>query len=189
MHVNSCVTDYSKGHDVVIRTLKILRDKGYNAKVLFVGDGPARRTFEEYAKTQGVGDYVNFTGLLSSAAEVREKLISSDIMIFPTKGEGLPRTIIEAMAVGLPCLSTSVNGIPEMLSEEYMFEQQNAEAFAECTIRIINDKELYRRISRQNYEKAHEYEEEVLQERRSEFYTKLLKQVKKSEETYSVYNR
>ena len=174
VHVNSCITDFSKGHDVVIRVIKELQNKGINAKVKFVGDGPKREFFEDMASNLGVRECVEFTGLLSSSQEVRKVLIESDLLIFPTLGEGLPRTVIEAMAVGLPCISTAVNGIPELLEKEYLIEQQDANKFAEKALEILSDANKYMEISKRNIRKAHEYENSVLTERRNEFYRKLL---------------
>lgn len=173
VHVNSCVTDYSKGHDVVIKAVKLLREKGLNASVTFVGDGPMREHFENMAKENGVGEFVNFTGLLSGASAVREQLLKADLLIFPTLGEGLPRTVIEAMAVGLPCLSTAVNGIPELLDEQDMFDQQDAQAFADRAYELLTNAELYKKVSERNLQKASEYENDVLAKRRSQFYQKL----------------
>lgn len=173
VHVNSCVTDMSKGHDVVIRIVKKLRGQGLNVKAKFVGDGPKRNDFEKYAKEQGVKDYVYFTGLLSSSKEVRNELINSDILIFPTIGEGLPRTVIEAMAVGLPCLSTPVNGIPELLDKEYLFEQQDVDGFAGKALEILTDTRKYTEAVNTNLLKAQEYVRSALQKRRVDFYSKL----------------
>lgn len=173
VHVNSCVTDFSKGHDIVIQAAKELRNRNINVRVKFVGDGPKRAFFENMAREAGVEDYVSFTGLLSSAEEVRKVLMESDILIFPTLGEGLPRTVIEAMAVGLPCLSTAVNGIPELLEKEYLIDQQNAARFADMAEKILTDAGLYMRISKRNIKKAHEYENSVLTMRRNLFYQKL----------------
>ena len=173
IHVNSCVTDYSKGHDIVIQTLKRLRDKGLDVQVVFVGDGPARGIFEHMAEDLGIRQYISFTGLLSSRDEVRKLLIESDIMLFPTKGEGLPRTIIEAMAVGLPCLSTPVNGIPELLSNQFLVDQQNVASFCGLTEALLTNVEKYQKASRENIEKAKQYENSVLQKRRNQFYSKL----------------
>lgn len=174
VHINSCVTDFSKGHDVVIKTVKELRDRGVPVQVIFVGDGPKRMDFELMAQELGIDEHVKFTGLLASSTAVREVLIDSDILVFPTVGEGLPRTVIEAMAVGLPCLSTAVNGIPELLEKEYLIEQQDFKGFADSVEKILKDADLYEKISKQNIEKAQEYENTVLQERRNEFYKKLL---------------
>ncbi len=178
-HVNSCVTDFSKGHDVVIKVVKKLRERGIDVSVRFVGDGPKRTYFEQMAADMGIGDYVTFTGLLSSALEVRKVLIDSDMLVFPTVGEGLPRTVIEAMAVGLPCLSTAVNGIPELLESEFLIGQQDVKGFADKAEEILCDAEKYMAISRRNVEKAHEYENSVLTARRNAFYGKLKKLGKK----------
>lgn len=174
IHVNSCITDMSKGHDVVIKIVKILRNLGYDADVTFVGDGPMRYYYEKMAEDNGIQRYVKFTGILSSGLEVREELMKADILVFPTLGEGLPRTVIEAMAVGLPCLSTPVNGIPELLLKEDMFEQQDVGAFAKRIIEIISNSDLYQSESMRNINKAMEYENKILQKRRDEFYQKLL---------------
>ena len=102
-------------------------------------------------------------------------MIDSDILIFPTIGEGLPRTVIEAMAVGLPCLSTAVNGIPELLDEEFLVGQQDVVGFAKKTIELLADEKNYRNASQKNVLKAAEYEHSLLQQRRNEFYLKLNK--------------
>lgn len=174
VHVSSCVTDFSKGHDVVIKVVKELRDRGMRVKAKLVGDGPKRADFEAMARELGIGDAVTFTGLLPSATEVRKELLESDILIFPTVGEGLPRTVIEAMAVGLPCLSTAVNGIPELLEEAYLIGQQDVCGFADVAQKILGSEELYNKISKRNVEKAREYEDSALTARRNVFYGKLL---------------
>jgi len=174
VHVNSCITDFSKGHDIVMRILKKLHDESFEIKVTFIGDGPKRKYFEEYAAELGISDFVNFTGLLSNPREVRERLIESDILVFPTMGEGLPRTIIEAMAVGLPCISTPVNGIPELLESNDLFTHDDVEGFVRRTKLLLSDSEEYQNVSLRNLSKSKEYRKSLLTERRSDFYRKLL---------------
>ena len=170
IHVNSCITDYSKGHDVVLKVLKSLRDKGLDVRVVFVGDGPARLMFEKMAEDLGVRQYCEFKGLISKPMELRQRLIDADIMVFPTKGEGLPRCIIEAMAVGLPCLSTPVNGIPELLPEDCLFEQQDIEAFTSKCIDLFNSSINWKINSNENHMKSREFNENLLNIRRKTFY-------------------
>ena len=62
-----------------------------------------------------INDRVNFVGRISGHEEMFKFLKDCDLMVFPSKSEGLPRTLIEAMAVGLPCRSSNVEGIPELL--------------------------------------------------------------------------
>lgn len=173
VHTANNINNDVKGHDVVIEVVKKLNDLGIDASVTFIGDGDLRPELEKMAEVLGVGTKVVFTGLLGSAMEVREKLLDADIFILPTKAEGLPRAVIEAMAVGLPCLSTPVNGIPELLEKAYMFDPLDVGGFTNKIVDLLKQPEELNRVSARNIEKAKEYEETVLQKRRMEFYIKL----------------
>ena len=173
VHTANNINNDVKGHDVVIEVVKKLNDLGIDASVTFIGDGDLRPELEKMAEVLGVGASVTFTGLLGSVMEVREKLLEADMFILPTKAEGLPRAVIEAMAVGLPCLSTPVNGIPELLETEYMFDPLDVGGFTNKIVDLLKQPEELNRVSARNIEKAKEYEETVLQKRRMEFYIKL----------------
>lgn len=173
IHVANNMNNDIKGHDILIKAVAKLRSCGEEVEVCFVGDGTKRREFEQLAKDLGIQDYVEFTGLLSSATKVREKLLQSDLFVFPTKAEGLPRVIIEAMAIGLPCISTPVNGVPELLEPEYMLDPLDVDGFTNKIIELIHNPEKMTRASVRNVEKANEYEETILQMRRNEFYGQL----------------
>lgn len=181
VHTANNINNDVKGHDVVIEVVKKLNDLGIGASVTFIGDGDLRPELEKMAEVLGVGTKVVFTGLLGSAMEVREKLLDADIFILPTKAEGLPRAVIEAMAVGLPCLSTPVNGIPELLEKEYMFDPMDSQGFTKKIIELLQNPEKMGQTSMRNINKAREYEETVLQQRRIEFYTKLKNLAKRSQ--------
>lgn len=174
IHVANNMNNDIKGHDILIKAVAKLRSCGEEVEVCFVGDGTKRREFEQLAKDLGIQDYVEFTGLLSSAAKVREKLLQSDLFVFPTKAEGLPRVIIEAMAVGLPCISTPVNGIPELLKHEFLLDPIDADAFADKIQEMIHSPEKMNECSIENIMKAQEYENSRLQQRRNDFYSKLV---------------
>ena len=157
----------------MIRVVKQLVDQGIDASVTFVGDGDLRPMLEKMAEELGIAARVTFTGLFGSAMDVREKLLEADIFILPTKAEGLPRAVIEAMAVGLPCLSTPVNGIPELLEPEYMLDPLDVDGFTKKIIELLHNPEKMTIASARNIEKAGEYEETILQKRRNEFYSQL----------------
>lgn len=173
VHTANNINNDVKGHDVVIKVVKKLNDLGIDASVTFIGDGDLRPELERMAEGLGLGTKVVFTGLLGSAMEVRAKLLEADMFILPTKAEGLPRAVIEAMAVGLPCLSTPVNGIPELLETEYMFDPMDVEGFTNKIIELLQNPEKMGQASMRNINKAREYEESVLQKRRIDFYTRL----------------
>lgn len=180
VHTANNINNDVKGHDVVISVVKNLNEMGIDASVTFIGDGDLRPELEKMAKKLGVGSKVIFTGLLGSAMEVREKLLEADMFILPTKAEGLPRAVIEAMAVGLPCLSTPVNGIPELLEAEYMFDPLDVNGFTNKIVELLRTPEKMTQASIRNIDKAKEYEESVLQKRRIEFYTRLKNLASKS---------
>ncbi|MCM1262184.1 MAG: glycosyltransferase family 4 protein [Butyrivibrio sp.] len=173
MHVANQMNDEVKGHKIVIDVTQRLKELGYDIQTFFIGDGTKRNEFEQYANSSGLNGIIHFVGILSSAEKVREWLLKADLFLFPSKAEGLPRSLIEAMAVGLPCISTPVDGIPELLSAEYLIEPDDVEGFVNKIVYLLNNKKELNKMSEENIEKARLYEDSVLQERRDRFYGKL----------------
>lgn len=162
-----------KGEKVLIKAVKIARQRGYDVSAIIIGDGSKRKEFEEFAKKECVEKFITFTGLLPSSNEVREELLKSDIYVFPTQAEGLPRGILEAMAVGMPVLSTPVGGIPEIIEKDYLFSPFDAEAFANKICYLLENPNELNDMSEKNFEKAKSYSNNKLQKKRNEFYQKL----------------
>lgn len=162
-----------KGEKILIKAVKTCRDRGYDVRAIIIGDGTLRPSFEEYAKELGVADFIEFTGLLPSSDEVRKVMQRADMFVFPTQGEGLPRGILEAMAIGMPVLSTPVGGIPEVIDRKYLFDPMDSDAYANEVCRLLDHKEELTEMSRKNYRKSLEFRNELLQKKRNEFYLKL----------------
>jgi len=171
-HVANPIRSRFKGHTTLIDTVKILLDKGYDIIAQFAGDGELVQHFKQYAEKVGVAGKINFVGLLKQK-QLEAFLENSDMMIFPSKSEGLPRVMIEAMASGLPCLSTFAGGIPELLTDDLLFGPDDSAGFAEKIAEIIDNTTLYTKLSTASFEKAKEYRADLLQTRRVEFYQKL----------------
>lgn len=162
-----------KGEKVLIEVVKVARQRGYDVSATLIGDGTLRKSFEDYAKELGIAEYVRFTGLLASADEVRKVMLEHDVFVFPTKGEGLPRGILEAMAVGMPVLSTPVGGIPEVIKKKYLRQPTDVEGFANLVCDLLDNPLEMTRMSHKNFEKSLEYSDDILQHRRNMFYKKL----------------
>jgi len=77
------------------------------------------------------------------------------------------------MAMGLPCISTNVGGTPELLGEDVLFHPTDTKGIANKIIQIINDPDLYRLLSKINFEKSLEYESGTLKKRRDQHYNYL----------------
>jgi len=79
-----------------------------------VGDGPDRARLEAAVRAGQLSHRVRFTGALNQP-EVRAELTRADAFVLPSLAEGIPVVLMEAMASGLPCVTTPVNGIPELI--------------------------------------------------------------------------
>lgn len=162
-----------KGEKTLIKALKIAKDKGYKIKAIIIGDGSKREEFENYAISLGVLEQITFTGLLPTPDSVREVLLSADVFVFPTRAEGLPRGILEAMAIGMPVLSTPVGGIPEILDAECLYAPNDAQGYAKKLIYFMENPEYMEKLSNINFMRAQSFRNEILQNRRNLFYEKL----------------
>jgi len=172
-HVANAFTGYGKGHVVLMQALKKVLDDGYNVDIWFVGDGPLRAAFEQIAADLDITSHVNFLGRMASGAEVRQKIRAADLFVFPTRAEGLPRVILEAMSEGIPALASPVCGIPEILPEECLINYDDPQGYAKAIIGLITHAELMTAQSKRNIEVAKRYKSSILNEKRKNFYQKL----------------
>lgn len=172
-HVANYFSGYGKGHLTVMNAVKIVRDKGYDVRICFVGDGPKLREFMEYSEMLGIAEYVEFAGRLANGDEVRNRIKDSDIFILPTYAEGLPRVILEAMSLGIPCLSSPTCGIPEVLDQKYLYDFQDSDGFAKGIMNFIENPDLMSKESNINYNVAKEFTSSKLNEKRRRFYQSL----------------
>jgi glycosyltransferase involved in cell wall biosynthesis len=101
---------------------------------------------------------------------ILQQLDEADICVMPSRTEGLPRVLLEAMARGLPCIASNIGGIPELLDASERVPPGDAVALADgiCTLR--QDPQRLTELSARNIEKARRYVEPVLDARRREFY-------------------
>lgn len=167
-----------KGHNEVIEAVQILKSRGVNVRVQFAGpdyhDGI--RKLKRLACELGVSDRIEFIGGVNRI-QLSDYLEQADLYVMPTWGEGLPRVIIEAMAKGLPCITTPVAGNPELVDEHFLVSYYDTKTLADRIEELITDKFLYEQTSRINFERSGKYEATKLQERRDEFYKKLKERI------------
>lgn len=171
-HVSNPIKTFTKGHKTVIETVKLLNEKGYDVEARFAGEGEMVSYFKEYSKKLKIENKIKFVGLLNQL-QLKNFLDESDLMMFPSSSEGLPRVLIEAMSTSLPILSTSVGGIPELLSEELLFSPDDTLGFTKKISKIIDNPYYYNMLSEDMYLKALEFKKDFLQKRRIDFYQKL----------------
>ena len=163
-----------KSPDVLIDALSICTRANLNLDLTVVGEGRYRTKLMHQAMALGLTDRVHFRGLLPAGDVVRAQLDQAHLFILPSRQEGLPRALIEAMARALPCIGSTVGGIPELLRPEDMVPPGDAVALAHKIQEVLGSIERMARMSARNLEKSREYRESLLRERRSSFYRHVL---------------
>jgi len=160
-----------KGQDVLLQAVAECRARGAGAfTITLVGDGVERTGLEQLSRRLGLGDAVHFTGHLAERKAVLAALDSADAFIMPSRTEGLPRAMIEAMARGLPCLGTRVGGIPELLDEDALILVDDYRALARAIDTRLRDPAWMATASARNLTVARSYHQDLLRERRQQFY-------------------
>jgi len=163
-----------KGPDVLlIACEKLVREGSINLCITFVGDGKYRPMLQEMASKAGLLGMIEFVGQLTAGEVIRHRLDNADLFVLPSKTEGLPRALIEAMARGLPCVGSNVGGIPELLPDEDLVPVGNADALAAKIKEVLSDPDRMARMSERNLLKSRSYCDEVLSARRTAFYNEL----------------
>jgi glycosyltransferase involved in cell wall biosynthesis len=129
-----------KAPDVAIAALAACRRRGLHAVLTIVGDGKERAALERHTHACGVASRVRFLGHLPAGQPVRAVLDDADIFVLPSRQEGLPRAMIEAMARGVVSVGTRVGGIPELLPAARLAEPGDAGRLAEIITRLCESR-------------------------------------------------
>jgi len=136
----------SKGQLILLRACDLLIARGYSLRVRLVGAGPDRKLLEAFAADKGIP--VVFEGARNHK-ETRQLLGRADIFALASFAEGVPVALMEAMAMEIPCVSTSIAGIPELIREGLdglLVTASSADALASAIQRLIEDRPLRRRL-------------------------------------------
>ncbi len=146
----------TKGFHTLVAALAHLRDLGLQPQCRIIGDGPERQHLETQIRELGLDRQVQLWGAQRPAA-VKAAYSQADILVMPScvknnDRDGIPNVLLEAMALGVPVISTSVSGIPELVRPEetgLLVEPENPPALAAAIARLLQDRELAARLSRQ----------------------------------------
>jgi len=146
-----------KGHTVLLEAiakLKIIKPRPVFA---FAGDGPLKEELKEKAQRLGIAQQVRFLGIRN---DVNELLLASDIFVQPSLWEGLSLALLEALLAGLPILATRVEGVIDVVENEYsalLVAPKNSAALAAAIQRLLGDNQLRKRLGRAGQKRALAY--------------------------------
>lgn len=133
---------YEKGIINLIEAARICANKGYSFKYQIVG--PLEENSKKLNETI-LKQYDDIVDRLGSRTDVMDLLVKADAFILPTFREGFSRVLLEAAAVGLPCITTNVPGVGEIVRHEkegLIAEVRNSESLASAMIRLATNKPL-----------------------------------------------
>ncbi len=159
-----------KAPDVLIQAVAQSIRAGQRLQLQLIGDGTLRPALEQLAARLGVTDEVTFVGQLKAGERIREALDGADLFVLPSRQEGLPRAMVEAMARGLPCVGSTVGGIPELLNAEDMVPPGDVTALSNKLAEVLADPARMNRMADRNWKRASNYRQQLLDERRAGFY-------------------
>ena len=150
----------AKGQHLLLLAMDELRARGLECRLDLVGDGPDRQSLEATSRTLQLQTRVTFHGAVG-IAQVRQFMRQADLFVLPSFAEGVPVVLMEAMATGVPCISTTITGIPELIThneEGILVPPGDAHALAEQIQRLALDPELRCRLAQRGREKVqHSY--------------------------------
>ena len=155
-----------KGQEYVIHAIAQLKKKGIRCKYILVGKGSGRR-LRDLVDKLGVQDLVTIRGQIKHD-EVFDFLDGLDIYIQPSKQEGLPRAVVEAMSRACPVIGSITGGIPELLSSTMTFKKGNVSQIVNIIENISTVK--LNEEAQKNFMLAKTFETSALDIKRKEFY-------------------
>jgi len=133
-----------KGHKFLLDAFKniVEKQKDGHVKLLIIGEGNKREYLEDYVKELNLGDKVIFAGYRE---DVEELMAVMDIFVLTSLREGLPRVLVQAAAVGMPSVAFNVDGVSEIIKDDYngyLVEVKDLEQLENRIMQYMNNKEL-----------------------------------------------
>lgn len=161
-----------KAPDVLLLAFANLVTNDSSYQLTLLGSGKYLSVLQKQALDLNIRANVHFVGEVNNN-EVINYLKESDLFVLPSRTEGLPRAIIEAMAQALPCVGSDAGGIPELLTPEYCVPTNNATELYQRLLQVCNDPTELTRLSELNLTKSKNYHSDFLTTKRNNFYQKL----------------
>jgi glycosyltransferase involved in cell wall biosynthesis len=144
-----------KGLPILVRAVELLAREGIRFHVHVAGDGALRHIVEEQARAGEAARFMTFHGSVNQV-RVLELLRNADVFVLPSFSEGIPVALMEAMAMEIPCVSTFVGGIPELIEsgvDGILVPPSDAKVLATAIGKLACDRDLRLRMGKAAREK------------------------------------
>lgn len=158
----------NKNNQVIVRALGKLKDR--NVHYVLCGVGNKEPELKALVQEVGVANNVHFLGYRT---DVKELMNTSDIFVMPSIREGLSRSIMEAMASGLPCVVSRIRGNVDLVKDGengYVVEADDVVSFTEKMGELIRDEGLRTRMTERNLRRIKDFNIETVKDRIGKIY-------------------
>lgn len=155
--------NYQKNHRGLLEAARLILQKNPGCCLNLLGEGELRPEVEAYAEELGIREKVIFHG---SRSNVYPYLHSADIFLLPSRFEGMPMTIIEAMGTGLPVVASAVGGVPDMLrdGESGILVSQEPESVAKAVLSLLEQVDLRQKLGESARKDSEKFSAEYMAE-------------------------
>ena len=160
----------------VIMTFAQVHEK-IPSKLLLIGDGPERNNLEQLCRQLGLCDHIRFLGKQSA---VEELLAVADLFVIPSVNESFGLAALEAMACGVPVISSNAGGLPELNlngTTGYTLDIGDVDGMAKRSIEILEDPEVHAKFSEAAYNHAKTFDIENVLHKYESFYERVIEEM------------
>jgi len=160
-----------KGHEDLIEAFSRITTE---ATLHIIGSGSRLDMLKKLSTERNLD--IKFYGAITNREELFNLLASMDLFVIPSHTEGMPRSLLEAMTIGLPCIGSNVGGIPEVLDSKSIFEPKNITQCAQLIDKTLSNKDILLQMSERNKDFiSNNYSNKVLKLKRIAFWSELYK--------------
>lgn len=158
-----------KAPDILLAAFSKLVAFDNTFKLSILGTGSFEAILKGQAEELNISQNVDFLGEVPSE-QVIPFIKKSDVFVLPSRTEGLPRAMIEAMSQRLPCIGSNAGGIPELIDDKYCVPINDINSLYSCILDLCNNIHELNMQSNINFKKSQDYSSDKLIKRRTAFY-------------------
>lgn len=169
--------DRQKGHEILLKALKLLVPEHQNLQIYFFGQGPEKNFLKEMVQKERLNTYVLF---MEPMEDIYPCILQMDMIVIPSLWEGLPNILLEAMALERPVIASRIGGITEVVKdgeEALLVDPGDEKQLAQAIQTLIHDRELAKKIAAKAKERvSRDFSMETCVKKTEALYDSLLKQ-------------
>jgi len=167
---------HEKNISFLLDMLAQLKHKQVDVLMIIAGEGPAYPALQRQSKKLGLQNNLLFTGYFKGHQELINCYCAGDVFVFSSRTETQGLVVLEAMALGVPVVSTAVMGTKDILKAQQgaVIAEENLEDFANKVHQILQDKTLHQRLSQEGKAYVQKWQAEVMAERMLDVYNQVI---------------